>query len=328
MPAVKYWQAINRALADALEGDERVCVIGEDVGAPGGPFGATLGLQERFGTWRVRDTPISEAAIVGTAVGAAMTGLRPVVEVMFMDFIGLALDQLVNQAAKVSYMSDGAYHVPMVVRTVVGAGRGTGPQHSQSFEGWLGSVPGLKVAWPSGPSDAYWLLRAAIDDDDPVVVIESLRAWNLREEITDQADPAALRQAAIRRPGTHLSLVTWGGAVPRSLDAATAMAERGIEAEVVDLRWIWPLDYDTVLSSLARTGRLVVVQDSVAPFGVGAEIAALASSPAAFNVLKAPVRRISAPFEPVPFPPDLEQAYFPSVDRIVRIASEVVEDKF
>jgi pyruvate dehydrogenase E1 component beta subunit len=325
---MKYWQAINRGLGDALEEDQRVCVLGEDIGAAGGTFGATLGLQERFGPWRVRDTPISEAAIVGTAVGAAMTGLRPVVEIMFMDFIGLAMDQLVNQAAKVSYMSGGGYHVPLVVRTLVGAGRGTGPQHGQSFEAWLGGVPGLKVVWPSGPADAYWLLRAAIEDDDPVVVIESLRCWNLREDVPAAPGPEGLGRAAIRRPGSDLTLVAWGAVVQRALDAARLLADRGVDTEVVDLRSIWPLDYQTLGESLARTGRLLIVQDAVGPFGVGSEVAAFAASGTTFKSLKAPVRRVSPPFAPVPFPPNLDAAYFPGAQGIADEALAMVEERW
>lgn len=324
MPRIKYWQAINQALTDAMDADDRIFLYGEDVGAPGGPFGASKGLQDRFGVDRVRDTPISEAAIVGTAVGAAMTGLRPVVEVMFMDFIGLAMDQLVNQAAKMSYMSGGAYHVPMVVRTICGAGRNTGPQHSQSFEGWLANVPGLKVVWPSNPADAYGLLLSAIEDDDPVIVIESLRLWTQRQDVESLA-AIPLGTAATMRSGTHVTVVAWGSATQRVLSAAETCAAGGVEAEVIDLRSISPLDEDVVLESLARTGRLVVVEDGPARVGVGTRLAALAAG-SGYGSLKAPVRIVCPPFAPVPFPPVLEEAYFPSeadISEAIRTSVEV-----
>lgn len=317
---VKYWQAVNQALGDALEEDDRVVLYGEDVGAAGGPFGASMGLQARFGARRVLDTPISEAAIVGTAVGASMTGSRPIVEVMFMDFLGLAMDQLVNQAAKVSYMSGGAFHAPMVVRTLCGAGQGTGPQHGQSFEGWLSNVPGLKVVWPSNPADAYGLLRSAVDDDDPVVVIESLRLWTMRQEVGELVRvPIGL--AAIPRHGSDVTLVAWGAAVHRALAGAEQCADQGIDVEVIDLRTISPLDEDTVLESLAKTGRLVVAEDGPGNVSVGSRIGALAAGKG-FSSLKAPVRHICSPFAPVPFSRQLEEAYFPSE---AQIAKEVIE---
>lgn len=312
---IKYWQAVNEALGDALETDERVILYGEDVGEAGGSFGASKGLQERFGVNRVCDTPISEAAIVGLAVGSAMTGLRPIVEVMFMDFLGLAMDQLVNQAAKISYMSGGAFRAPMVIRTLCGAGRGTGPQHSQSFEGWLSNVPGLKVVWPSNPADAYGLLRSAVDEDDPVVVIESLRLWTMRQDV-DELVKVPLGQAAIRRIGADVTLVAWGAAVQRAVTAAEQCSERGIEVEVIDLRTISPLDEHTILVSLAKTGRLAIVEDGPGHVGVGTRLGALAAGPG-FQSLEAPVLHVCSPFAPVPFPLLLEDAYFPSADQIV-----------
>lgn len=320
MSRVKYWQAINQALADELEQDDTVIVIGEDVGAPGGPFGATMNLQERFGETRVRDTPISEAAIVGASVGAAMSGLRPVVEVMFMDFLGLAMDQLVNQAAKVSYMSGGSYHVPMVLRTLCGAGRGTGPQHGQSFESWLVNVPGLKVVWPSTPGAAYGLLRAAVRDDDPVVVIESLQLWSLRGELREE--PYELGRAEIMRPGDDLTLVCWGAAVHRALEAAGSAAGTGVEVEVIDLCSLSPIDWDTILASVARTKRLVVAHDSYTPGGIGSDIAATVGREL-FGTLAAPVAQVANPFAPVPFPPGLEQAFFPGTEDIVAAIGHV-----
>lgn len=326
MGTLKYWQAINSALAEEMERDPSVCIIGEDVAEPGGPFGATTKLLDKFGAWRVRDTPISEAAIVGAALGASMTGLRPVAEVMFMDFMTLAMDQVVNQAAKISYMSAGSYKAPMVVRTLAGAGRGTGPQHSQTFEAWLGNVPGLKVVWGSNPADAKGLLKAAIRDDSPVVVIESLSLWSMRGDVPDDPETIVpIGKAATVRSGKDVTIVSWGAAVHRALAAAEELAP-DVDAEVIDLRTISPVDEETVLDSVRRTGRLVIVHDSPAPYGGGAEIAALAVDKA-FSDLKAPVRRITPPFAPTPFPPNLEEAFFPQAGDIVRAVNSLVLER-
>lgn len=322
MATVKYWQAINAAMHEEMARDDAVCVIGEDVGAPGGPFGATKGLQAAFGTQRVRDTPISEAAIVGAALGASMTGLRPIVEVMFLDFMTVAMDQVVNQAAKVSYMSAGSFHAPMVIRTICASGKSTGPQHSQNLEAWLAHVPGLKVVWGATPADAKGLLKAAVRDDDPVIVIESLDLWSRRGEVDD--DPAAvvpIGRAAVRQEGDDVTVVTWGGALGRVLAAAEAVGEDA-SVEVIDLRTISPWDRETVLDSVRRTGRLVVVHDAVSAFGAGAEIAATVSTEC-FDDLRAPVRRLGAPFAPSPFPPHLEREYLPQTDRIAAAITDV-----
>ncbi|MFE7243117.1 alpha-ketoacid dehydrogenase subunit beta [Streptomyces sp. NPDC057580] len=310
MPTVKYWQAVNSALREELERDASVVVFGEDVGKPGGPFGATRGLQEQFGPARVRDTPLSEASIVGAAVGAAMTGLRPVVEVMFFDFITLAMDQLVNQAAKVRFMSGGALTAPMVVRVLCGAGRGSGPQHSQSFESWLAHVPGLHVVAPGTPADAKGLLKAAIRSDDPVIVLDSSRLWVSRGEVPDGDHLTPIGQARIARPGRDLTIVSWSWALSRALEAAEELAGTGIEAEVIDLRSLNPLDERLVLDSLSRTGRLVIAHDAAASYGPGAEIAALAAG-AGFQHLRAPVVRVTPPFAPAPFPAHLERSFYP-----------------
>jgi len=323
MAQVKYWRAINDALAEEMERDGSVVVIGEDVGEPGGTYVATKGLFDRFGAQRVRDTPISEGLLVGMATGAAMTGLRPVVEIMFMDFMTLASDQLVNHAAKVSSVSGGEFSVPMVVRTMCGAGRNTGPQHGQSLESWLAHVPGLKVVWPSNPADMKGLLKSAIRDPNPVVVIESLALWNTRDEVPDGEHLVAIGEAAVARAGEDVTLVSWGAAVARTLAAAAQLAGDGVSAEVLDLRTISPLDEDAILQSVGRTGRLVVVHDAVGPFGAGAEISALVAD-RGFDALRAPIRRVAAPFAPVPFPPDLEAAYFPQADRIAGVARELV----
>jgi pyruvate/2-oxoglutarate/acetoin dehydrogenase E1 component len=322
----KYWKAINDALAEEMERDSRVVVIGEDVGEPGGTYVATKGLLDRFGPHRVRDTPISEGILVGLATGAAMSGLRPVLEIMFMDFMTLASDQLVNHAAKVASVSGGEFSVPMVIRTMCGAGRSTGPQHGQSLEAWLAHVPGLKVVWPSNPADMKGLLKAAIRDPNPVVVIESLSLWSSRADIPLGDHVVPIGEAAVARSGEDVTIVTWGSAVVRALAAAkTLEAEDGIAAEILDLRTLSPLDEVAVLRSLARTGRLVVVHDAVGPFGGGAEVAALAAE-RGFSLLKAPVRRVTAPFAPVPFAPALEAAYFPQPADIVAAVRDLVHE--
>lgn len=321
MSVVKYWQAINRAMHEEMARDDKVIVIGEDVAAPGGPFGATKGLLDAFGADRVRDTPISEAAIVGTALGAAMAGYRPIVEVMFIDFVTVAMDQLVNQAAKVSYMSAGNFCAPMVIRSVCASGRRTGPQHSQNLEAWLAHVPGLKVVWGSTPQDAHGLLKAAIRDDGPVYVIESLAEWSTRGEVSDEDEIVEIGAAAVRSTGTDLTVVTWGGAAPRAL-AALDLVE-GLSVELIDLRTISPWDRSTVLESVSKTGRLLVVHDAVVDFGAGAEIAATVAEHC-FDVLKGPIRRLGAPFAPPPFAPQLEAAYLPQPEVIARVMTEAV----
>jgi acetoin:2,6-dichlorophenolindophenol oxidoreductase subunit beta len=302
-----YVEAIAAALADAMRTDPRVLVLGEDV-AEGGPWGATAGLADEFGRDRVRDTPISEAAICGIAIGAAQSGLRPVVEIMFVDFVTLALDQLVNQAAKAHFMSGGQLTVPLVLRTQGGAGQRGGAQHSQSLEAWLAHVPGLKVAMPSTASDAAALLRAAIDDPNPVVLVENKTLYFRREELS--GDRVELGRARVVRPGRDATVVALSRLVPEALAAADELAAEGIEVEVIDPRTLVPLDLDTIVDSVRRTHRLVVAHEAVEHGGFGAELAAQVQA-AAFDELDAPVARVGAPFAPVPFSPPLEDAYLP-----------------
>jgi pyruvate/2-oxoglutarate/acetoin dehydrogenase E1 component len=315
MRELKYWQAVNEALFEEMARDETVTLAGEDVAAPGGPFGASRGLLEKFGPWRVKDTPISELAIAGLGVGAALAGLRPVVEIMFFDFMGLAMDQILNQAAKMSYMSGGRQRVPMTIRTLCGAGRSNGPQHSQSLEAWIGHVPGLKLVWPSTPADAKGLLKAAIRDDNPVIVVDSLNLWSSKGMVPGGDYVTPIGKADIKRLGTDATVVTVGSMVHRALDAAERLAADGIDLEVVDLRTISPLDRDTVLESVAKTHRLVIAHDAVKPFGFGAEIAAIVAEEA-LDQLDAPIKRVTSPFAPVPFSPSLEQAYYPQAATI------------
>jgi pyruvate/2-oxoglutarate/acetoin dehydrogenase E1 component len=320
---LKYREAVTAAIAEEMDRDPAVVLFGEDVARAGGTFLATRGLLERFGPVRVRDTPISEGALVGAAVGAAMTGLRPIVEIMFLDFLTLAADQLVNHAAKVASVSDGAFAVPMVLRTLNGAGKAAGPQHGQSLEAWVAHVPGLKVVMPSTPADAKGLLKAAVRDPGPVVVIESLAAWGLKGDVPDGDHLVPIGEAAVARAGDDVTIVSWGAAVHRALAAAESLAGEGISVEVLDLRTLSPLDADAILRSLERTGRLVVVHDAVGPFGGGAEVMAIAASEG-FHALRAPVRRVTAPFAPVPLGSALEAAYYPQTQDITDAVRGVI----
>ncbi len=305
--STSYLEAITRTLAEEMRTDERVLILGEDV-AEGGPWGATAGLADEFGPERVRNTPISEAAIAGIAIGAAQSGLRPVVEIMFVDFVTLALDQLVNQAAKAHFMSGGQLTAPLVLRTQGGAGQRGGAQHSQSLEAWLTHVPGLKVVMPSTATDAAGLLRAAIADPNPVVYVENKTLYFRREQADREDVP--IGRARVVRPGRDVTLVALSRLVHESLAAADELAAEGTEVEIVDPRTLVPLDLDTIVESLSRTHRLVVAHEAVAHGGFGAEIAAQVQA-AAFDELDAPIARVGAPFAPIPFSPPLEDAYLP-----------------
>jgi acetoin:2,6-dichlorophenolindophenol oxidoreductase subunit beta len=311
-----YIKAITSTLADAMRNDGRVFVLGEDV-AEGGPYTATVGLAEEFGAARVINTPISEAAITGVAIGAAQSGLRPVLEIMFIDFITLALDQLVNAAAKAHFMSGGQLTVPLVLRTQGGAGYRGGAQHSQSLESWLTHVPGLKVVMPSRPSDAAGLLASAIADPNPVVFIENKTLYFRTGQLPDDVEPVPIGQAVTLRAGRDVTIVALSRMVHDALDAAERLAaEDGIEAEVIDPRTLVPLDLSAIVESVARTGRLVVAHEAVEHGGFGAEIAAQVGA-AAFDHLDAPIARVGAPFTPIPLSPPLEDAYLPDGGDIV-----------
>jgi 2-oxoisovalerate dehydrogenase E1 component len=312
---------IRHALHDALADDDRVFLAGIDVGG-GNVFGITRGLKDRWPD-RVLDTPISETAIMGLAVGSAIAGQRPVVELMYLDFLGVCLDQLLNQAAKLRFMTGGAVTLPLVVRTQFGSGRSSGSQHSQSLETLLAHIPGLTVVMPSSGDDHYGLLRTAIEDDNPVIFIENRLLYENKTPPPPAAHRVPFGQARIARPGTDLTIVSWSRMVQQSLLAADALAGDGIDAEVIDLRTIVPLDRKCILSSLSRTNRLVIAQDAVTDFGAAAEIAALAVGEG-FWSLDAPVARVGAPRSPAPYAPSLEQAWLPSAASIAKAAREVV----
>jgi acetoin:2,6-dichlorophenolindophenol oxidoreductase subunit beta len=324
MTEITFVDAVNRTLARAMREDPRVIVLGEDV-AEGGPYLVTAGLADEFGRERVRNTPISEGAVCGVAVGAAQSGLRPVVEIMFIDFITLALDQLVNQAAKAHFMSGGQLSVPLVLRTQGGSGQRNGAQHSQSLEAWLTHVPGLKVVMPSGAADAAGLLASAIADPNPVVFVENKSLYFRREAVPDPVESIPLGRAHTVRGGRDVTIVALSRMVGEALEAADRLArEHGIEAEVIDPRTLVPLDLDTLARSLRRTGRGIIAHEAVAAGGFGAELAAQLQA-AAFDYLEAPIQRVGAPYTPVPVSPPLEDAYRPGAAEIVGAAKVALE---
>lgn len=319
MPELKYAEAVRAALRAELEADDRVFVMGEEVAALGGVFTTTQGLVDQFGAHRVVDTPIAESAIVGWAVGAATEGLRPVVEIMFMDFIGCAMDQVVNSAAKLRYMSGGQYRVPLVIRMPADAGTHHGPQHSQHVETWFAHVPGLVVAMPSNARDAYEMLRAEIQSDDPTIFVESKYLYFRDRGEVDEGRVSLdqCRRARLVRRGSDLTVVSAGRMVNLTLEACARLADDGIECDVVDLRYLHPLDLDPVVDSITRTNRLAVVHEAVTFCGWGAEVvAAICDNESSMFHLEAPIRRIGTARSPIPFSPVLEEAVVPTVDRI------------
>jgi pyruvate dehydrogenase E1 component beta subunit len=323
MQSMTFAQALNSALKLEMQRDPNIYVAGEDVGTYGGIFGVTGGLLDEFGDRRVRDTPITESAIVGTAVGAAAAGLRPVIELMFVDFIGVALDQLYNQAAKMKYMFGGKAKLPIVIRASCGAGMGAAAQHSQCLEAWFMHVPGLKVVMPSTPYDAKGLLISAIRDDNPVVFLEHKMLYATEQEVPGEAYTIPLGQADIKREGQDITVVATAQMVGRALGAAEKLAAEGVSLEVVDPRTLSPLDEATILNSVKKTHRLLIVHEEVKFAGSGAEIAAIAAEKA-FDYLDAPIVRVAAPFTPVPFSPVLEQEFIPSEEKIMRAAKTLV----
>jgi len=315
--------AINEALRQEMRRDPNVYVIGEDVGVFGGCFGVTAGLIDEFGPERVVDTPITESAIVGNALGAAATGLRPVAEIMFMDFVGVTMDQIYNQAAKMRYMFGGKAKIPMVIRAACGAGGSAAAQHSQSLEAWFMHVPGLKVVAPSTAYDAKGLLISSIRDDNPVIFVEHKFIYDLEGEVPEDIYTVPLGKADVKRQGSDVTIIATMAMVHRALEAAEELSKEGISVEVVDPRTLQPLDGETIIESVKKTHKVVIVHEAVKFAGPGAEIAAMIAEEA-FDYLDAPIKRVAAPFTPVPFSPVLEQEYIPSKEKIIAAVKEAV----
>jgi pyruvate dehydrogenase E1 component beta subunit len=303
--------------------DERLFLMGEDVGMYGGCFAVSLGLLEEFGPERIRDTPLSESAFVGAGIGAALGGMRPVVEVMTVNFSLLALDQIMNNAASLLHMSGGQLNVPLVIRMTTGAGRQLAAQHSHSLEGWYAHIPGLRILAPATLEDARGMLWTALEDPDPVLLFEHGSLYAMSGELADDAGPVDISTAAVRKAGTDVSLITYGGTLPATLDAADRLAADGVSAEVIDLRTLRPLDDETVLGSVARTHRAVVVDEGWRSGSLSAEVSARITEHA-FYELDAPVARVCSAEVPMPYPRHLEQAALPSADRVVAAALQVV----
>jgi acetoin:2,6-dichlorophenolindophenol oxidoreductase subunit beta len=324
MPTMTFAQALNDAHRIEMQRDPNIYVAGEDVGIYGGIFGVTTGLLDQFGAKRVRDTPITESAIIGTAVGAAACGLRPVIELMFVDFIGVALDQLFNQAAKIKYMFGGKAMIPMVLRATCGAGIGAAAQHSQCLESWFMHIPGLKVVMPSTPYDGKGLLISSIRDDNPVVFLEHKLLYAREGEVPEGEYTIPLGKADIKREGKDVTIVATAQMVHVALSAAEKLAADGVSVEVVDPRTLSPLDEETILTSVRKTHRLVIVHEEVKFAGSGAEIAAMVAEKA-FDRLDAPIVRVAAPFVPVPFSPALEKEFIPSEEKIIQTVKTVMK---
>lgn len=322
MKEINYIRAINEALREELARDESVIIIGEDVGLSGGSFSATRGLFEEFGGKRVIDTPMSESAIAGIAVGAAISGLRPVAEIMFMDFMTLAMDSIVNSAAKMRYMSGGQYKVPVVFLTPGGGGLSAGPGHSQSLEAWFCHVPGLKVVYPSTPYDMKGLLKSSIRDDNPIVFIEH-KFLRIKCEIPEEEYTLPLGEADIKRKGSDVTVVTWGPMFYKVASSADKLANEGIDVEIVDLRTLIPLDMKTIENSVKKTGKLVIAHEAAKIGGFGAEVAASIVEQV-FDSLDAPIRRVGAAFTPIPWGPTLESAVLPQEADIITAVKGLV----
>jgi pyruvate dehydrogenase E1 component beta subunit len=320
---IGYRDALREGLRAALLGDERVFLMGEDVGAYGGPYGISRGLLEEFGPERIRDTPLSESGFVGAGIGAALGGLRPIVEIMTVNFSLLALDQIVNHAATLLHMSGGQFNVPLVIRMATGGGLQLAAQHSHSFEGWMAHIPGIRIVAPATVEDARGMLATALEDPDPVLIFEHSGLQNEKAILPANAGAVDLDHAAIRRTGGDISLITYGGMLPRTLVAAEALAQEDIDAEVIDLRTLRPLDQDTILESVARTHRAVVIDEGWRSGSLSAEIAARIQEEIFYD-LDAPVGRVCSREVPVPYPKALEDAAIPGHDRIMAAARRVV----
>ena len=323
MTAITYREAVREAIRGAMQRDPRVFLMGEDVGRYGGSFAVSKGLLAEFGEERIRDTPLSESAFVGAGIGAALGGMRPIVEIMTVNFSLLALDQIVNNAATLCHMSGGQFNVPVVIRMATGGGRQLAAQHSHSLEGWYAHVPGLRVVAPATIEDAFGMLPTALEKPDPVLIFEHALLYNMKGELPDGAGATDLDRAVVRRPGTHLSLITYGGSLFKSLEAAAALANEGIEAEVIDLRTLRPLDDETIISSVARTRRELIVDEGWRSGSLAAEISARIMEQA-FYELDAPVARLCSAEVPIPYAAHLERAAIPQVENIVAYARQLV----
>jgi pyruvate/2-oxoglutarate/acetoin dehydrogenase E1 component len=310
-------QAVNKAIDDAMEGDPNVILFGEDVAdrEEGGVMGVTKGLSSKYGDSRVRSTPISEQAIIGAAIGASLVGMRPVAEIMLMNFTTVAMDMIVNHAAKLRFMSGGQTHVPIAIRTMTGAGFGAGGQHSDFLEAWFAHTAGMKVVIPSSPADAYGLMLSCIDDEDPCLFIENMTLYWTPGAMPEKGTRIPLGKANVVRTGADVSVVTYGRQVGDALAVAEKMGKEGVGVEVVDLRTVSPLDTQTILASVAKTRRAVVMHEAVKKFGVGAEVASCIHEEL-FSSLKAPVQRVGAPYSPVPFSKPLETAFVPGPEQL------------
>lgn len=324
MREMTYAEAIRQALRQEMACDDSVFLIGEDVGIYGGAFGVSYGLVDEFGADRVRDTPISEAGIMGAATGAALVGMRPVAEIMFMDFTTIAMDQLVNQAAKLRFMLGGKAKVPLVLRTPGGSGTGAAAHHSQSLEAWFVHVPGLKVVMPSTPYDAKGLLLASIRDDNPVVFVEHKLLYKTKGPVPEEPYTIPLGVADVKRSGKDVTIVATSIMVPRALEAAEALAQDGIDVEIVDPRTLKPLDQETITKSVIKTGKVIVVHEACKTGGVGAEIAARIAESEAFEYLDAPIKRLAGLDIPVPYNRMLERHMVPQVENMVAAVKDLV----
>jgi pyruvate dehydrogenase E1 component beta subunit len=324
MPEITYAQAIREAMNEEMRRDPSIFFMGEDIGAYGGAFGVSAGMLAEFGPERIRDTPISEAAIMGAAVGAAMTGMRPIVEIMFSDFVSCCMDGLCNQAAKTRYMFGGQTSMPIVMRTPTGSGTGAAGQHSQSVEAWICNVPGLKVVVPSTPYDAKGLLKTAIRDNNTVVFLEQKLLYRTKGEVPEGDYAIPFGVADIKREGKHVTVITYGRMVARCLEVAAEYAKQGIELEVVDLRTLVPLDKATIIASAKKTGRVLIVHEACQSGGFGGELAAVIAGSEAFFYLDAPIRRLGGLDVPIPYNPKLEANVVPTVGTITAAVKELL----
>ncbi len=318
-----YREAVKAAIVDALERDERVFLMGEDIGRYGGTYAVTKGLYQQFGPERIRDTPLSELAFTAIGIGAALGGMRPIVEIMTANFSLLALDPIVNTAATLLHMSGGQLATPLVIRMATGAGRQLAAQHSHSFEGWFAHIPGLKILAPATLEDARGMLWTAIEDPDPVLIFEHVLLYNQEGELADDAGPVPIDRAAVRREGSDVSVITYGGGLPKALAAADLLAQRGVEVEVVDLRILRPLDDATIFASVRKTHKVVIVDEGWRSGSLSAEISARIME-SCFYELDAPVARVCTDEVPIPYPKHLEDAALPQIEDIVAAVDRVI----